>query len=153
MGAGDAPHVDGKDEMEKNMTSNRLTVLLSALLLAFGAWADGPVLQLKEEQVEAWRKAKETCGELDGELCRKRFWEILTPDQRKFYAMDDEYDADGKKKPDPSKSTKEFGLSNKQVGEWDRIAKKCGDPQGEECKRRFKALLTPEQRTFLGIGS
>ena len=135
------------------MTTNRLTVLLAALLLAFGAWAEGPVLRLKEEQVEAWRKAKETCGELDGERCRKSFWEILRPDQRTFFAMDDEYDADGNRKPDPSSSTKDFRLSNQQVGEWDRIARVCGDPQGDECKRRFKGLLTAEQRTLLGIGN
>ena len=60
--------------------------------------------------------------------------------------------ADGEKKADPSKSTTEFRLSDRQVGEWDRIAKQCGDPHGDECKRQFKAMLTPEQRTFLGIG-
>ena len=119
--------------MENNVITNRLTVLLLASLLAFSAWAEGPVLRLKEEQVEAWRKAKETCGDLEGELCRKRFWEILRPEQRTFYAMDDEYDADGNRKPDPSKSDKEFKLSNQQVGEWDRIARVCGDPQGDEC--------------------
>lgn len=116
------------------------------------AWAEGPVLQLKQDQLEAWQKARKDCGKLEDELCKKQFWEILTPEQRSFYAMDDKYDAEGAKREDPSKSTTEFRLSDKQVGEWHRIAKECGDPRGKECKRRFKAMLTMEQRIFLGIG-
>ena len=133
------------------MIAKRLTLTLAVHVLAVGAWADGPVLELKQDQVDEWRKAKEDCGKIEEELCKKRFWEILTPRQRAFYAMDDKYDADGEKKPDPSESTTEFELSDKQVAEWDRIAKRCGDPHGAECKRQFKAMLTSAQRTFLGI--
>jgi len=133
------------------LNTSRSAALLTASLMAFGAWAEGPVLRLTEEQMQAWRTAKEDCGELAGALCKRKFREIPTPEQRTFHAVDDKYDAGGAVKADVSKSATVFRLSDKQVGDWGRIAKTCGDPHGGECKRRFKAMLTPEQRTLLGI--
>lgn len=93
------------------MKTNKRIVLLATAVLAFCACAEGPVLRLKAEQMDARRKAKENCGKLEDETCKKRFGEILTPEQRKFYAVDDKYDTDGEKKPDPSTTTTEFRLS------------------------------------------
>ena len=67
---------------------------------------------MEEERAIAWQKAREHCGELKGELCKKRFRENLTPGRRTLHAMDDKYEGNretSRTRPNPRRS---FGRPN-----------------------------------------
>ena len=132
--------------------SKQIVLLFVLSFITAQLYAEQLTLILTKEQMNTWVKEKEECGEIQSESCKKAFYRILTDEQRKFLAVNDLYDKDGNKNEDFDKS-EDDKFSFKQVASWNEKAKGCGDPHGEECKRRFISILTEKQKLALGLAS
>ena len=117
---------------------------------AYCSAAELPKIELTQEQIQRWVKAKEECGEVSSEDCKKAFFLILNDEQRRFLAINQQYEKDGNKKSASDKDSK-VKLSMAQFLSWEEIEKTCGDEHGETCKREFFNLLTDKQKTALGL--